>query len=160
MNEQPAASSSEQAYANTDRELWRKGDGDGDGMSYYEPSIHVTERGLIGINVGGNVFVLPVEEWHALAAEKHTLPAGPSAAKVREYTSDELQSPEYLLREEREWILELGRYEGAVREAVAYAKQIEGHSDDWPAWVEELDALADDLRDGTAETKEQLNADA
>ena len=55
------------AYRNTDREIWRKGDGDGNGMSYYEPSIHVTERGEIGINVGGLVFVKPVEDWHGLA---------------------------------------------------------------------------------------------
>lgn len=53
--------------ANTDRELWRKGDGDGNGMSYYEPSIHVTGRGCIGINVGGMVFVRSVEDWHRLA---------------------------------------------------------------------------------------------
>jgi hypothetical protein len=54
---------------NTGRELWRKGDGDGNGMSYYEPSVHVTEQGAIGINVGGQVYVMPVENWHALAAE-------------------------------------------------------------------------------------------
>jgi hypothetical protein len=52
---------------NTDLELWRKGDGDGNGMSYYEPSIHVTQGGDIGINVGGTVYTLPVEDWHALA---------------------------------------------------------------------------------------------
>ena len=38
-------------------------------MSYYEPSIHVTEQGDIGISVGGYVFVKPVEEWHRLAKE-------------------------------------------------------------------------------------------
>jgi hypothetical protein len=43
--------------------------GDGDGMSYYEPSIHVTEQGDIGIAVGGTVFVRSVEEWHRLAGE-------------------------------------------------------------------------------------------
>jgi len=57
---------------NTDRELWRKGDGDGNGMSYYEPSIHVTQGGDIGINVGGTVYVLPVEKWHRLAAESYS----------------------------------------------------------------------------------------
>ena len=56
---------------NTDREIWRKGGGDGNGMSYYEPSIHVTQQGDIGINVGGMVYVLPVEEWHRLADESH-----------------------------------------------------------------------------------------
>lgn len=58
-----------QVAANTDRELWRRGDGDGNGMSYYEPTVHVTERGLIGINVGGNVFEKPAEEWHRLAVD-------------------------------------------------------------------------------------------
>lgn len=65
---------SDQAAANTDRELWREGGGDGNGMSYYEPSIHVTERGGIGINVGGTVFVKTLREWHALAAESETFP--------------------------------------------------------------------------------------
>jgi hypothetical protein len=58
------ADQNEQVAANTDREIWRKGDGDGNGMSHYEPSIHVTQDGRIGINVGGNVHELPVEEWH------------------------------------------------------------------------------------------------
>jgi hypothetical protein len=48
--------------ANTDRELWRETEGD-----YYAPSIHVTEHGGIGINVGGTVVVRPIREWHALA---------------------------------------------------------------------------------------------
>lgn len=79
-----------------------------------------------------------------------------SAASPSEYGT-----PEYLLREEREWILVLGAREDAVRAAVAYAKQIEGHPDDYPWWVDDLEALADDLRDGTAETREQLReADA
>jgi len=48
---------------NTDREIWRKTDGDA-----YAPSIHVTESGNIGINVGGTVNVMPVERWHSLAS--------------------------------------------------------------------------------------------
>lgn len=47
---------------NTDRELWREVEGD-----YYAPSIFVTERGGIGIDVGGSVYVKPIREWHALA---------------------------------------------------------------------------------------------
>lgn len=43
---------SEQAAKNTDRELWR-GPDKGAG-SYYADSIHVTEGGGIGINVGGH----------------------------------------------------------------------------------------------------------
>jgi len=47
------------AGANTDVEIWRKVRGD-----YYSPSIHVNEFGSIGINVGGRVLVLSVEQWH------------------------------------------------------------------------------------------------
>jgi hypothetical protein len=50
---------------NTDRELWRERDGD-----YYADSIHVTKEGLIGINCGGLVIVMPVQEWHGLALKK------------------------------------------------------------------------------------------
>ncbi len=46
---------------NTDREIWREKEGD-----YYSPSIHVTENGHIGINVGGHVIVMSVHEWHLL----------------------------------------------------------------------------------------------
>jgi len=50
---------------NTDRELWRERPDD-----YYADSIHVTERGVIGINCGGLVFVKPVREWHELARKQ------------------------------------------------------------------------------------------
>lgn len=50
---------SETACKNTDRELWREKADD-----YYSPSIHVTERGGIGINVGGLVKVRTLREWH------------------------------------------------------------------------------------------------
>jgi hypothetical protein len=83
---------SEQA-ANTDRELWRAGGGDGNGMSYYEPSLHVTAEDLIGINVGGTVLVLPIEKWHHLAAadagllcewcKQVIVPFGPLCANCR-----------------------------------------------------------------------------
>ena len=52
------------SYKNANREIWRKGDGDGNGMSYYEPHISVTEEGKISIVVGGNGYTLSVEEWH------------------------------------------------------------------------------------------------
>jgi hypothetical protein len=48
------------AKQNTDKEIWRKVPGD-----YYSPSIHVTEGGGIGFNVGGYVIVQPIEAWHA-----------------------------------------------------------------------------------------------
>lgn len=64
----PGTEPTDQAYANTDRELWRR-EAEHESMSYYEPSIFVTEQGNIGINVGGRVYVKPVEEWHRLARE-------------------------------------------------------------------------------------------
>jgi hypothetical protein len=51
--------------ANTDRELYREPD-KGNG-SFYSDSIHVTERGGIGINCGGHVFVKTLKDWHAMA---------------------------------------------------------------------------------------------
>ena len=59
----------EQVYENTDVEIWRK-PGASESMAYYQPSIHVTKNNLIGIDVGGTVFVMPVEDWHDLAKEK------------------------------------------------------------------------------------------
>jgi len=50
----------EQAFINTDKELWRAVRGD-----YYADSIHVTEHGGIGINCGGHVIVAPVRSWHS-----------------------------------------------------------------------------------------------
>jgi hypothetical protein len=49
---------------NTDRELWREREGD-----YYADSIFVTERGSIGINCGGYVFVRSLRDWHRLVIE-------------------------------------------------------------------------------------------
>ena len=54
------------AAKNTDKEIWRKIPGD-----VYSPSIHVTERGDIGIQVGGRVIVLPIEAWFTAAAKHH-----------------------------------------------------------------------------------------
>lgn len=53
----------EQGAENTDRELWREREGD-----FYAPSIHVTRRGGIGIDVGGTVYVKSLREWHRLAS--------------------------------------------------------------------------------------------
>jgi len=50
----------EKPAMNTDRELWREPPGD-----YYANSIHLTEKGGIGINVGGHVIVRTLEQWHA-----------------------------------------------------------------------------------------------
>lgn len=46
------------AIKNTDRELWREFSDD------YCASIHVTESGGIGINVGGHVLVATLQKWH------------------------------------------------------------------------------------------------
>lgn len=48
----------------TDVEIWRETPDD-----YYSPSIHVTQSGGVGINVGGYVIVKPVRDWHGLAVE-------------------------------------------------------------------------------------------
>jgi len=44
---------------NTDKEIWRETEDD-----YYADSIHVTEHGGIGMNVGGSVIVKGVRDWH------------------------------------------------------------------------------------------------
>ena len=51
-----------QAAGNTDREIYRRTEGD-----YYSPSIFVTADDKIGVSVGGLVIVKPVEHWHGLA---------------------------------------------------------------------------------------------
>lgn len=43
---------------NTDVEIWRRKPDD-----FYSPSIHVTESGAIGINIGGHVIIAPLEDW-------------------------------------------------------------------------------------------------
>ena len=55
--------SSQGPMISNDRELWREREGD-----YYANSIHVTDAGGIGINVGGYVIVKPLAGWHKLAA--------------------------------------------------------------------------------------------
>ena len=50
------------AALNTDKEIWRKIKDD-----FYSPSIHITKDNDIGLNVGGRVIVIPIEEWHKIA---------------------------------------------------------------------------------------------
>lgn len=50
------------ADVNTDREIYRSPFG-----SMYDDSIHVTQGGGIGFNVGDHVIVRPLRDWHALA---------------------------------------------------------------------------------------------
>ncbi len=59
-----------QPSMNTDRELWRGPDeGNGD---FYADTIFITFDGALGINCGGTVYVMPVREWHKLAARLPT----------------------------------------------------------------------------------------
>lgn len=51
-------------YKNTDTELWRETPDD-----YYAPSVHVTQDGQLGINVGGLAIVAPLRQWHKGAEE-------------------------------------------------------------------------------------------
>ena len=55
------------AVENTDRELWR-GPDQGNG-NYYADSVHVTQGGGIGMNVGGHVIVMRPSEWHNVCKE-------------------------------------------------------------------------------------------
>lgn len=61
--------SSDIAYENTDVELWRE-QPEGTPDSYYSPSIHRTDSGGIGINVGGMVYVKTLKEWHRLTEQE------------------------------------------------------------------------------------------
>lgn len=47
-----------QTSENTDKEIWREVPDD-----FYSSSIHVTERGGIGVNYKGSVIVMKVENW-------------------------------------------------------------------------------------------------
>lgn len=60
----------------TDRELFRE---NADSPhAYYEPSVHVTEGGLIGMSVAGTVYVKSIAEWHQLAGgAEHWAPVTP-----------------------------------------------------------------------------------
>ncbi len=57
-----AINTDEQASKNTDKTLWTKEGKDID--EGYLPMIFVTEKGNIGIKVGGTVIVKPIETWH------------------------------------------------------------------------------------------------
>lgn len=58
----------DQAAANTDRELWRERPGD-----FYADSLLVTINNGIGLNVGGTVIVKPIREWHKEGAKAEKL---------------------------------------------------------------------------------------
>lgn len=66
-----------EAAQNTDREIWRgKSRAEwGDPDRFYADSLFVPagEVEALGINCGGYVLVLPIREWHRLAAERARL---------------------------------------------------------------------------------------
>ena len=53
---------------NTDKNIWRKVERD-----YYSPSIHITQDGNIGINVGGHVIIMPIESWFLLGCKNEVI---------------------------------------------------------------------------------------
>lgn len=77
-----------QAVENTDREIWRGPDlGNGD---YYADSVHVTQGGGIGMNVGGHVIVMRPREWHSVCKEAIELRNQLDAAEVMLATTKKL----------------------------------------------------------------------
>lgn len=69
---------------NTDRELYREDTGDPAG-SYYENSVHVTENGAIGMNVGGTVIIQPIAAWHEQAHRATTAPQAAALPAPKPY---------------------------------------------------------------------------
>ena len=57
---------------NSDVEIWRETPGD-----YYSPSARLNAQGMLGIDVGGRVFVMSLRAWHELACR--TIDALPSS---------------------------------------------------------------------------------
>jgi len=64
------------AAENTDKKIWQENPDDA-----YSPTIHVTQHGGIGINVGGYVMVKPVREWHRVGLAHDSLVAALGAAR-------------------------------------------------------------------------------
>lgn len=60
------------ACVNTDRELFRETAKDWKDEGY-QPRIFVTQDERIGINVGGQVYVRSIREWHRLIKENSSL---------------------------------------------------------------------------------------
>lgn len=57
------------AFKNTDKEIWREENKDAtDPDNFYSPSVHVTEKGEIGITVNSCTIVRTVEQWHELVS--------------------------------------------------------------------------------------------
>lgn len=96
------SSTQEKPVKNTDVELWREPTNE-PGMSYYMPSVHVTQAGKIGINVGGSVYVKSLTEWHELAGGSLVQSPNPSDQSTQEKL-EEIRSRYFqaeLIREEK-----------------------------------------------------------
>lgn len=117
----------DQAKENTDIELWREPT-DEPGMSYYQPSIHVTREGGIGINVGGMVIVMPLSDWHKLAINAPD--PNTEGAKSGESTGPAQASPGFTLALER--LLEeykLATQQGILDQGQIKAKILTAHQE-------------------------------
>ena len=117
------ATMSDNATQNTDRELWREPPGD-----YYANSIHVTEGGGIGINVGGKVHVKPLKEWHALA-ERALRAADPAPAREPEIVARPDHHPLDKLYADPQFQVEY--HKALARERAAEPEPAEGAPQQW-----------------------------
>ena len=93
-----------QTCENTDTKLWSEPPKD-----YYSSSIHVTKNNKIGIDVGGNVFVKSLSEWHNLAYEALAKTQEPMTHVIGldndgKEVVVKLQTPLYTTPPSREWI--------------------------------------------------------
>jgi hypothetical protein len=127
------------AAANTDRELWREREDD-----YYSPSIHVTQKGGIGINVGGTVFVKSVRDWHALALAETPWERAAIVNWMRRYARStvnvecEIEAAtwrEIALRIERGEHRETQTWRGGASDGGVRAP-VENHDEEWPPTLE------------------------
>lgn len=82
---------SNEACQNEDRQLWQESDENG------HRSLHVTKDGGIGINVGGNVWVMPLAKWHKLAVNSEAL-------TTENKGEDNMQNMEKLIGELNGWL--------------------------------------------------------
>jgi hypothetical protein len=61
-----------QAYQNNDKTIYKVPNKDWKDEGYM-PKLFITREGLLGIEVGGMVHVLPIETWHRMAKQEEML---------------------------------------------------------------------------------------
>lgn len=86
---------------NEDRQLWQESDENG------HRSLHVTKGGGIGINVGGNVWVMPLAKWHKLAVDSEASP-----------------TPAYLVEKDKQMKAALGYCEDMAKQIDALKQEL------------------------------------